>query len=144
MYTLQNPNTNDEITQYQMGRYISAGEGCWRILGFPLHERHPAITNLAVHLENGQRIYFTAQTLQQQVLAPKDTTLTAFFRLCQQDQFAATLLYHEVPSYFTWSNNSWKRRKVGALVAGQPDIRRDAALGRVYTVHPSQQECFFV
>ena len=55
-------NTNDEVTQYQVGRYISSNEAFWRIFGFPIHERHPAIQQLSVHLENGQRIYFTAET----------------------------------------------------------------------------------
>ncbi|GBP15269.1 hypothetical protein EVAR_92263_1 [Eumeta japonica] len=52
-------NRNDEITQYQMGRYISSNEAVWRIMSFPMHERHPVVVHLAVHLENGQRgLYF--------------------------------------------------------------------------------------
>jgi hypothetical protein len=49
-------NSNDEITQYQMGRYVSSSnEAFWRIVSFPIHERHPTVVHLAVHLENGQR-----------------------------------------------------------------------------------------
>jgi hypothetical protein len=33
----------DEITLYQMGRYISSNEAVWRILSFPIHERHPTL-----------------------------------------------------------------------------------------------------
>ena len=144
MYAIQNPDTDDEVTHYQMGRYISSNEACWRLLGFPIHERHPAIINLSVHLENGQRVYFTKQNALQQAVSPKDTTLTAFFKLCQQDPFAVTLFYHEVPSYFTWNNKEWNRRKRGAMVTGCPGIYKDEALGRVYTVHPGQQECFYL
>jgi hypothetical protein len=49
----------DEITLYQMGRYISSNEAVWRILSFPIHERHPTVIHLSDHLENGQRVYFT-------------------------------------------------------------------------------------
>ncbi|XP_017494025.1 PREDICTED: uncharacterized protein LOC108382138 [Rhagoletis zephyria] len=50
----------DEINQYQLGRYISSNEAVWRILSFSIHERHPTVVHLVVHLENGQRVYFTA------------------------------------------------------------------------------------
>ncbi|XP_050064729.1 uncharacterized protein LOC126553629 [Aphis gossypii] len=58
-------NSNDEVTQYQMGRYVSSNESVWRIFSFPIHERHPSVVHLAVHLENGQRVYFTAQNAVQ-------------------------------------------------------------------------------
>ena len=54
----------DEINQYQLGRYISSNEAVWRILSFPIHERHPIVIHLAVHLENGQRVYFTADNVR--------------------------------------------------------------------------------
>ena len=43
MFALQETNIHDEITQYEIGRYISSNEAFWRIFGFPIHERHPAI-----------------------------------------------------------------------------------------------------
>jgi hypothetical protein len=82
----------DEIVQYQAGRYISSNEAVWRILSFPIHERSPAVVHLAVHLQNGQRVYFTETNVQQRVLNPPDTTLTAFFSLCKNDSFAKKLL----------------------------------------------------
>ncbi|GFV94459.1 ATP-dependent DNA helicase [Trichonephila clavipes] len=93
----------DEVAQYQAGRYISSNEAVWRILSFPIHERSPAVVHLAVHLENGQRVYFTAKNVQQIALNPPATTLTAFFTLCQNDAFAKILLYSEVPTYYTWN-----------------------------------------
>ena len=48
-------NDNDEVMRYQIGRYISSNEAVWRIFGFPIHERDPAVIHLAVYLENGQR-----------------------------------------------------------------------------------------
>jgi hypothetical protein len=83
----------DEITLYQMGRYISSNEAVWRILSFPIHERHPTVIHLSDHLENGQRVYFTENNAQERAARPPNTTLTAFFLLCQTDPFARTLLY---------------------------------------------------
>ncbi|XP_044575115.1 uncharacterized protein LOC123258925 [Cotesia glomerata] len=77
-------NENDEITIYQIGRYISSNEAVWRIFGFPIHERDPAVIHLAVHLENGQRVYFTNDTALDRAINPPKTTLTEFFELCNR------------------------------------------------------------
>lgn len=109
-----------------------------------LQERYPAVFKLAVHLENGQRVYFTEENARQRVSNPTNTTLTAFFKLCQKDEFAKTLLYHEVPKYYTWntSKREFMRRKHGAVVENQVDVFETDTMGRVYTVHPNNSECF--
>ncbi|GFT73749.1 helitron_like_N domain-containing protein [Trichonephila clavipes] len=65
IFEVQNINKNDEIARYQMGRYISSNEAIWHILSFPIHERDPAVEHLAIHLENGQRVYFTEENVLQ-------------------------------------------------------------------------------
>lgn len=137
-------NVHDEIEKYLNGRYISTSEAVWRLLEFPIHDRHPTVVHLAVHLENGQRVYFSAENMQNIVDNPPKTTLTAFFDLCNSDEFAKTLLYHEVPHYYTWANNKFSRKKRGQDVVGHPGIKKAAALGRVYSIHPSQSECFYL
>lgn len=136
----------DEIRNYQLGRYISSNEAIWRILDFPIHERHPTVVHLAVHLENGQRIYFTEDNIHEKVNEPPRTTLTAFFLLCQKDNFAKRLLYCDVPKYYIWnaSEKVFKRCVQGSAVVGYPDVREGDAMGRVYTVHPNNFECFFL
>jgi len=136
----------DEIERYLLGRYISSNEAVWRILDFPIHERHPTVMHLAVHLKNGQRVYFTEDNLHERVNEPPRTTLTAFFLLCEKDDFAKTLLYCDVPKYYTWdaSGKVFKRRVQGTAVSGYPNVRATDALGRVYTVHPNNFECFFL
>lgn len=109
VFGVPDSNANDEITQYLMGRYISTNEALWRIFSFPIHERYPAVIHLSVHLENGQRVYFTDQNIQQRAVQPSDTTLTAFFKLCESDPFARTLLYSDVPQYYTWLAKKWQR-----------------------------------
>lgn len=146
MAVLELNNKNDEITQYQMGRYISTNEAVWRILGFEMHERCPTVVPLHVHLENFQRVFYTEQNAQQIAENPRRTTLTAFFELCQNDPFAKTLLYNEVPQYYLWKTDIKKfvRRKRGTPVANQTDLVETNTIGRVYTVHPNNSDCFYL
>ncbi|GBP35444.1 hypothetical protein EVAR_94895_1 [Eumeta japonica] len=81
---------------------------CVEDFSFPIHEREPAVQHLAVHLENGQRVYFTKDSARKIASEPPQNTLTAFFQLCQTDPFAKTLLYVDVPIYYTWD----KTRKI--------------------------------
>ncbi|GBL60176.1 hypothetical protein AVEN_33477-1 [Araneus ventricosus] len=137
-------NTIDEVYIYKSGRYVSSNESAWRLLGFPLHERHPTVTHLAVHLENGEIVYFNEINFRDKVSPPPKTTLTASFELCRRDDFAKSLLYVEVTRYYTWntSTRKWKRRIHGTPVQNWPGVKSGDALGRVYTVHTSNMECF--
>ncbi|CAF1544942.1 unnamed protein product [Adineta ricciae] len=144
VFGLEKDKTVDEIKHYQLGRYISSNEAVWRILSFPIHERYPTVVHLAVHLENGQCVYFTEDNVHERVNEPPRTKLTAFFLLCQKDDFAKRLLYCDVPKYYTWDSSGkvFKRRIQGTAVVGYPDVRESDALSRVYTVHPNNFECF--
>ena len=135
----------DEISEYQNVCYISSNEAAWRILEFPIHERFPAVQQLAVLLENRQQVYISKDTARDQALGdPPMTTFSEFFALCHVDNFARTLLYVDVPEYYTWNNKSWQRRKEGAVVAGYLDVKQAQVLGRVYTISPRQGECFYL
>ncbi|XP_053592995.1 uncharacterized protein LOC103575583 [Microplitis demolitor] len=139
-------NENDEITKYQSGRYISTSEATWRIMSFPIHERFPPVVHLDVHLENGQRVYFNTENVIDQITNPKNTTLLAYFQLCREEIFAKTLLYDEVPAYYIFDKQSkvFKRRKRGNPVEGYPGIFKEHVIGRVYTIHPGNTECYFL
>ena len=144
MFTLQSSQV-DEILDYQNACYVSSNEAVWRILELPIHERDPLVQQLAVHLKNGQRVYFTEETTMDRASRdPPKTTLTEFFVLCQRDDFAKTLLYMDVPRYFTWRNKSWNRRKQGKDVTGFLGVKEAHIFGRVYTVDPCQGECFYL
>ena len=110
------------------------------IFSFPMHEHNPAI-----HLGNG-RVYFIDANVQQRALNPSGTTLTAFFNLCQEDAFTRTMMYSEVPSYYTWNitKKAFVRRRRGEPVDGLPGIFSENTIGRLYTVHPNLDECFFL
>lgn len=34
----------------------------------------------------------------------KDTTLSTFFKLCEKDDLAQTILYNQIQSYYIWKN----------------------------------------
>uniref|UniRef100_A0A8D8YMS1 ATP-dependent DNA helicase n=2 Tax=Cacopsylla melanoneura TaxID=428564 RepID=A0A8D8YMS1_9HEMI len=135
----------DEISNFQTGRYINTSEAVWRILSFPIHEHYPPVQSLHVHLENGQRVYFNPDNVSN-LQNPRATTLTAFFHLCQVDDFAKSLLYSEVPKYYRFEEKDKKfvRRKRGEAVEGHPGVFRTDTIGRVYTVHPNLSECYFL
>lgn len=51
-----------------------------------------------------------------------------------------------MPRYYTWNaaSKKFQRRKRGDAVAGFADVYSTDALGRMYTVHPRQDECFYL
>ncbi|CAE1303705.1 unnamed protein product [Acanthosepion pharaonis] len=132
MFGIRQEGSVDEIQDFLAGGVISSTEGPVHIFSFPIHERFPAIVQLAVHLENDELRYFSADAVMDVAARTKDTTLTAFFKLY-------------VPSYYVWTKkNTWARRKCRANVEGYPAVKKDATLGRVFTVPPSRQECFYL
>ena len=150
VYTIQSTEQQqnvDEVLKFQQAHFVGSCEAAWRIFDFPLHEHFPPVVQLAVHLENGQRVYFTEQTaLEQATAQPPPTTLTEFFGLCQREDFARTLIYAEMPKFYTWEKGRkvWCRCKRGTAVASHPEIFEAPCIGRVYTVSPRQGECYYL
>jgi len=122
----------DEVAQFQNARYVGSSEAVWRILEHPISEHLPPVIGLAVHLENGQRVYFNVDN--------------AFFDLCSHDYFAKTLKYHEVPEYYMWdkSHKKWARRKRGEVFEGPHAIWKVPAIGRICSISPRQGDCYYV
>ncbi|GFS97745.1 helitron_like_N domain-containing protein [Trichonephila clavipes] len=123
--------------------------------GYPQYRRRSTEdggNSAAVHIQNGvtdvdnRWVVPYSPLLSKTALNPPGTTLTAFFTLCQEDAFARILLYSEVPSYYTWNEikKVFIRRRRGEPVDGQPGIFRENTIGRLYTVHPNQDECFYL
>ncbi|XP_076029108.1 uncharacterized protein LOC143017956 [Oratosquilla oratoria] len=75
----------NEVDNYISGRYLNSNEAAWRIFEFNIHMRHPAVQQLDIHLENGQRVYFNPDNVQQRIINPKNTSLTSFFKLNAED-----------------------------------------------------------
>ena len=60
--------------------------------------------------------------------------LTAFFKLCSEDDFARTLAYDKVPGGTTWNQVTKQETVV--------EREKTDALDRVCVVHPKICECF--
>ena len=137
--TMEFGRCQDEIKLYLDSRYVSACEGVWRLLQFGMHEEHPNIVRLQVHLPNQQLITWNennAPNVQAVVdeQGNKDTNLTAFFKANAQYPEAQQLLYQDFPSKFVWipKERRWKPRQ------------RDFAIGRMYYAHPNSGERFYL
>ena len=58
----------DEIELCRKTRYTSAAEATWRLLGFQMIHRNPAVTKLHAHLEGEQYVLFPSNATQAQRL----------------------------------------------------------------------------
>jgi hypothetical protein len=132
--TLEEQN---EIKLYLDARYVSAPEACWRLFSFKMHKEYPASQRLQVHLENEQQVYFDETDNLDQVLdnaTMQETTLTAWFKINQVNEFSRTILYPNFPEHFTWKSSD-KPRKWVPRQRGLADT-----IGRVFTVSPRETE----
>jgi hypothetical protein len=67
----------DEVQNYLDGRYVSASEACHWLFAFDLHDMHPNVYRLAVHLLNEQTTYFPeGTTVGEAMMHNNSTTLT--------------------------------------------------------------------
>ena len=57
-------------------------------------------------------------------------TLTAFLKLCPEDDFAQTLMYDKVPGYYTWNQvtKNFQRRKQETVVEREKNRRSGQSL----------------
>ena len=131
----------DEIQNYVDGRYLSATEAAWRIFSFALGDQEPAVIRLQIHMPGQQPVRFDAAAAIAEVVEVEHSSmLVAFFDLCAvqpQERFVAELLYVHVPEFFSWDRKAqcWRRR---TRMGPRPPI------GRVYAVHASQGEIFYL
>jgi len=60
LFHIQNEDRDltDEIKDYINGRYLSAPEAAWRILGFDITSKEPSVTCLPIHLPGQNRTQF--------------------------------------------------------------------------------------
>jgi len=125
----------DEIQNFLDTRYVSAPESMWRTLEFKMHEQSHTIIRLAIHLENQQTVYFEQGQEETAVLNAFDSTLTAYFKLNELDEFARGFFYHEIPEHYVYDKKlrQWKPRQ-----------RKENVVGRMYAVNPSERERFFL
>jgi hypothetical protein len=126
----------DEIKDYVDARYISAIEGVWHIFHFLMHEQGPSVIRLDTHLENENTIVFLDDDKIDDIKnKSKNTKLTAWFLLNQNDPEAHQYLYHDIPKYYVWKNDKrmWQKRKHN---------KTSDMIGRMYFIKPADTERF--
>ncbi|XP_071689999.1 uncharacterized protein [Rutidosis leptorrhynchoides] len=129
----------DEIQNFINGRFICAHEASWRIFGFPIHHREPAVQILAVHLDGQQLLNFHAQQPLHSIvndIEKKKTTLTEWLTFNRNCSDGHHLTYLEFPSEFVWNVTAkgWARRRK----LNKP------AIGRLSYMHPAVGEVFYL
>jgi len=129
-------NKYDETKKFINGRYISAGDACWRILGFPLIERDFIVERLPIHLPNMQSIVFDGDEMCNPLIFNRreKTKLTSFFQFCKENR-NLKICYDDLPSYAIWINKErkWRLQK-----------RTRKRIGRLYSVKPTEGERFYL
>ena len=129
----------NEIAKFLNARTIDPYDATWRLFGFKVQDRFPAVQQLAIHEENQQNIVFREGEAMDALENVKDTTLMAFFKFNSTEVEARKMKYQDFPKFCTFSDNSWHWRRV------QPeDVEVPRTIGRINAVSPAQGERYFL
>jgi hypothetical protein len=128
----------NEIQSWLNARYIDPHHATWRIFENELLGRFPAVERLDIHLENKQSVTFNPKNVVEVVTQPKDTKLTAWFKLNSVDPAARLFTYLEIPEHYSWDSQMkmWRPRKKKS--------DHVSCVGRIYTILRSQGELYFL
>ena len=61
--------SKDDIKQFLAGRLLTASEATWRLFGYELTRRRPAVTNFPVHLENQNFVVYDSSVASSKEMA---------------------------------------------------------------------------
>ena len=115
---------------------MSTIEACWHFFGYSMNAQDPPVIRLEMHLEDEQNIIFEEKELLGNVQSKfKNTKLTAWFKLNEDDEEARQHLYHNIPKYYIWKSQAriWQKRKFNKV---------SKMLGRMYFISPRETERF--
>ena len=130
----QNHLNHDEILQHLNARYVGPHQAVFRLMQYKMHDKSHIIIRLAIHLPLQHNVYYRNGDEQGAVDRNQRTTLTAFFKLNEEDQNAHQYLYHEIPEHYTFDQRAKK---------WNPRRRQTAPIiGRIYQVQPSDLQRF--
>jgi hypothetical protein len=164
------PAARDEVQNYLNGRYVSASEACHRLFAFDLHDMHPNVYRLAVHLLNEETTYFPeGTTVEEAMMRNNSTTLTRWcdFNRKAKSEYAVTTtlarnnnnpappllaalttLYPDYLEIAVWnkSKKAWHlwKRATGRRGAGQNNHVTLETVGRMYFVQPLEGERYYL
>lgn len=130
-------STVNEVKEYLDCRYICEQDAVWRILGYDIHRHFPAVERLVVHLPHMNTLSLRPNDNLSRIVSSSflaRTPLTEWFTANRNHADARTLSYCDFPSRWCWDDTtrSWKKRRSGTKI------------GRIYFVHPSVGERYFL
>ncbi|CAN6903661.1 unnamed protein product [Brassica oleracea var. botrytis] len=122
-------NVIDEIKRYFDCRYVSPGEGSWRIFGFEIHHSSTTVQRLAVHLPGEHHMTYESDDDVDDILAKEanqTSQLLEWMKMNERDEEARQLGYIEFPLFYVWNKKpkGWTKRE------------RNTAVGRIHFVSP--------
>jgi hypothetical protein len=150
----------DEIDDYWNGRYLSAGEATWRILGYNVTKMKPAVTAIAIHGPSSRSNYqyhrrdhnsSTLSTLDHYFLRPRGS-----FIMGNNVNDFANLTYTEYYTLFRLAKYDAAQAHRSNYYIEQPNvdnsppmhvILRSSAhphISRIRDVRPSEGEVFYL
>ena len=129
----------NEIAKFLNARTIDPYDATWRLFGFKVQDRFPAVQQLCIHDEGQQNIIFREGQATNALENVKDTTLLAFFKFNLHEIDARKIKYQDFPKFCTFSDNSWHWRKV---LPKKDEVAR--TIGRISAVSPAQGERYYL
>ncbi|RZC25470.1 hypothetical protein D0Y65_004248 [Glycine soja] len=128
---------NDEIKEYLDCRYICPCESTWRIFGFPIHGKKPAVERLHFHLLGQHSVLYEDHDDIHDVLSKPsifDSKFISWMNTNQNSVEGRNLTYAEFVSKFVYNQKKrcWHLRKKGYTI------------GRLLWVPPITGELFYL
>ncbi|XP_076032462.1 uncharacterized protein LOC143020185 [Oratosquilla oratoria] len=127
----------NEVKNYQEARYVNANEATWKFFKFEIHRSYPPVFALDIHLEGENSVFYNESASQKEIDSKiqKDTHLTAFFKLCKTDEFAATLHYNQLTFHYVFDAKK---------AVWEEPLGRTYSLGRIRAVTTKTVELFYL
>ena len=147
----------DEIAAYWNARYLTSCESGWRILGYHVSQKEPAVTPLPIHLPSANRRQYERVNLTDSLSLLEHYFLRpiGLFTNNGSDQLFDELSYAEYYTLFRLTKYDASKRDHPAYFNEQTNdqvcqthvvqrLKTNTHLSRIQTVRPTQGELFYL
>lgn len=128
-----------EIEQYRKTRYVSAAEATWRMLGYDMMLRSPAVTVVHAHLENEHNVMYPSNATDEERRNYADDSVSDLMRYLQRpalEMFDALTLLDYFESY-----TITKKKKDDPIPSSPPHGKWLDSYGNVVSARRSSHVC---
>ncbi|XP_042005913.1 uncharacterized protein LOC121754654 [Salvia splendens] len=116
-------------------KYISSCEAAWRIFGYDIQYKDPAVERLSFHLPTEQYVVFEDSEPLERVMnrnSARESQFLAWMEANKKYVEGRDLTYAEFPTKFVWNTDHWKLRK------------RRYSIGRMFYVPPGSGDMYYL